>query len=237
MLDPSLFALDATEFADLLETARQEHASGQISVAAKRLTQALGLWTGTALAGVPGEGRRTRAVPAGTTEADRHPGVAAAPPGTGRAHRGGGRGPAHHRAEPIRRAVVRDLSLALYRSGRRAEALELYRTVYDLLSKELGVSPGPAATGDARQDPPGRSGPRRRVRSRPMGRATRRTALHRCPLRQCGHAAGADFGRSVRRQGRGARRLPGPAEKEPWRTSGSSLRPRTRWHRQVDAAA
>lgn len=33
--------------------------------------------------------------------------------------------------------------LALYRSGRRAEALEAYRMVYDLFDEELGVRPGP----------------------------------------------------------------------------------------------
>ncbi|GAA2846203.1 hypothetical protein GCM10010517_02860 [Streptosporangium fragile] len=52
MLDPSLFALDATEFADLLETARQERVNGDLPAAVKLLEQALGLWTGTALSGV-----------------------------------------------------------------------------------------------------------------------------------------------------------------------------------------
>ncbi|WP_346157090.1 BTAD domain-containing putative transcriptional regulator [Nonomuraea recticatena] len=143
MLDPSLFALDATEFADLLETARQEHASGQISVAAKRLTQALGLWTGTALAGVPGEAAereryRLERLKLNATqellqlrlELGEHNEVAAEAPLIIEQNR---------LEEPLYEIYL----LALYRSGRRAEALEIYRTVYDLLGKELGVSPGP----------------------------------------------------------------------------------------------
>ncbi|MGP3963185.1 BTAD domain-containing putative transcriptional regulator [Nonomuraea sp. 3N208] len=143
MLDPSLFALDATEFADLLETAGQEHASGQISVAANRLVQALGLWTGTALAGVPGEAAErerfrlerlkliaTQELLQLRLELGEHTEVVAEVPLLIEQNR---------LEEPLYEIYL----LALYRSGRRAEALEIYRTVYDLLGKELGVSPGP----------------------------------------------------------------------------------------------
>nr|WP_277750790.1 BTAD domain-containing putative transcriptional regulator [Nonomuraea polychroma] len=143
MLDPSLFALDATEFADLLETARQERASGQISVAANRMEQALGLWTGTALAGVPGEAaererfRLERLKLIATQELlqlrldlGEHAEVVAEIPLLIEQNR---------LEEPLYEIYL----LALYRSGRRAEALEIYRAVYDLLGKELGVSPGP----------------------------------------------------------------------------------------------
>ncbi|WP_276615474.1 BTAD domain-containing putative transcriptional regulator [Nonomuraea basaltis] len=143
MLDPSLFALDATEFADLLETARQERASGQISVAANRIEQALGLWTGTALAGVPGEAAErerfrlerlkliaTQELLQLRLELGEHTEVVAEVPLLIEQNR---------LEEPLYEIYL----LALCRSGRRAEALEIYRTVYDLLGKELGVGPGP----------------------------------------------------------------------------------------------
>ncbi|MGI5285451.1 BTAD domain-containing putative transcriptional regulator [Nonomuraea polychroma] len=143
MLDPSLFALDATEFADLLETARLERVSGDLAAAVQLLEQALGLWTGTALAGVPGEAaererfrlERLRLIATQELlqlrlERGQHAEVVAEVPLLIQLNR---------LEEPLYEIYL----LALYRSGRRAEALEVYRTVYDLLGKELGVSPGP----------------------------------------------------------------------------------------------
>lgn len=140
LLDPSLFALDATEFADLLETAREE---GDVSAAAELLEQALGLWTGTALAGVPGEAaererfRLERLRLSATQdllrlrlERGEHAEVVAEIPLLIQLNR---------LEEPLYEIYL----LALYRSGRRAEALEVYRMIYDLLGKELGTAPGP----------------------------------------------------------------------------------------------
>ncbi|TDD46965.1 AfsR/SARP family transcriptional regulator [Nonomuraea terrae] len=143
MLDPSSFALDAREFDELVETARRERADGRLMVAAKRLEQALCLWTGTALAGVPGEAaereryRLERLKLTATQELLRlqldmgeHAEVAAEVPPLIELNR---------LEEPLYEIYL----LALYRGGRRAEALEVYRMVCDLLDKELGVGPGP----------------------------------------------------------------------------------------------
>ncbi|MFI7612038.1 BTAD domain-containing putative transcriptional regulator [Nonomuraea terrae] len=143
MLDPSSFALDAGEFDELVETARRERADGRLMVAAKRLEQALCLWTGTALAGVPGEAaererhRLERLKLTATQELLRlqldmgeHAEVAAEVPPLIELNR---------LEEPLYEIYL----LALYRGGRRAEALEAYRMVRDLLDKELGVGPGP----------------------------------------------------------------------------------------------
>ncbi len=142
LLDPALFALDASEFTRLVETARQERAAGDVPAAARHLREALGLWTGTALAGVPGEAaerersRLERLKLIATQELLRlrlelgeHAGVAAEVPLLIQLNR---------LEEPLYEIHL----LALYRSGRRAEALEVYRMVHDLLGKELGVSPG-----------------------------------------------------------------------------------------------
>ncbi|MFB4270561.1 BTAD domain-containing putative transcriptional regulator [Nonomuraea sp. GTA35] len=143
MLDPELFAVDAIEFADMLEAARLEREGGQVPAAVKLLEQALALWTGTALAGVPGDAaererfrlERLRLVAVQELlrlrlERGEHAEVAAEVPLLIERNR---------LEEPLYEIYL----LALYRGGRRAEALEVYRMVYDLLGKELGVSPGP----------------------------------------------------------------------------------------------
>ncbi|GAA0636257.1 hypothetical protein GCM10010174_67390 [Kutzneria viridogrisea] len=143
MLDPSLFELDATEFTRLVETARQERAGGGVPAAARYLREALDLWTGTALAGVPGEAAErerarlerlkliaTQELLQLRLELGEHAEVVAEVPLLLQLNR---------LEEPLYEIYL----LALYRSGRRAEALQVYRMVYDLLGKELGVSPGP----------------------------------------------------------------------------------------------
>ncbi|OOC06061.1 BTAD domain-containing putative transcriptional regulator [Amycolatopsis azurea] len=139
-LDPDPFEVDAVEFAGLIESARQANTA---DVAAKLLERALGLWTGTALAGVPGEAaehersRLERLKLTATQELLRlrlelgeHDEVMAEVPALIERNR---------LEEPLYEIYL----LALHRGGRRAEALELYRAIHDLFDEELGVRPGP----------------------------------------------------------------------------------------------
>ena len=71
---------------------------------------------------------------------------------------------------PVRERFRAQLMLALYRCGRQAEGLEVYRRTRALLNEELGLEPGvraPAArAGDPRPGPGARAGRQRRRRRR-----------------------------------------------------------------------
>jgi predicted ATPase/class 3 adenylate cyclase/DNA-binding winged helix-turn-helix (wHTH) protein len=108
-----------------------------------RLNEALSLWRGAALADVVSDalvGERVRfdelrlAVLERRIDADLELGRHAALVGQLEAL---------VLAEPYREGFRRQLMVALYRSGRQTDALAVYREARELLTRELGVSPGP----------------------------------------------------------------------------------------------
>ncbi len=133
---------DAVSFEQHLGRARQLRKGGDAVGAVTELNSALGLWRGVAFAGVPGPFAETERVRLGelrSTAAEERAGVLLS---LGR----------HEEVVPDLTAMVADhplrermrglLMIALYRSGRPAEALRVFQQGRRVLAEELGIDPG-----------------------------------------------------------------------------------------------
>ncbi|WP_433252508.1 AfsR/SARP family transcriptional regulator [Streptosporangium sp. CA-135522] len=136
--------VDAHRFDRRVERARRARDAGRTAEAADELRGALELWRGPALADVDsGELRRTQAVRLeelrlGVTEERIDLDLA-----LGRHGEVVGELRALVAAYPLRERAWGQLILALYRAGRRSEALAAYQDARRLLVEELGLEPGP----------------------------------------------------------------------------------------------
>lgn len=137
--------LDAARFRSLAAQGNAALDHGEFALASRRLRAALDLWQGPAFAEftdsepVADEAHRLEELRLTTCER-----WAEAELRLGRNAE-----PAAELAElsqinPYRESMRGHLMLALYRSGRQAEALESFREIRALLSAELGIEPGPA---------------------------------------------------------------------------------------------
>ncbi len=139
-LDPH--ELDATRFEQLLGEARA--ADGQPDRVGGILREALAMWRGSAFADLAVEGSlageiaRLEELRLGAIEdriaadlaSGRHTGLIGELEGLTREH-------------PLRERLWAHLMVALYRSGRQADALAAFRRARKLLAEELGVDPSP----------------------------------------------------------------------------------------------
>jgi class 3 adenylate cyclase/DNA-binding winged helix-turn-helix (wHTH) protein len=138
-------AVDALRFEALCTEARQRAAAGDHAEAAQVLRQALGLWRGAALPEVA-DAPVARAEAARLEEArlaaleDRIEADVA----VGNHRLVIGELEALTGANPLRERLWTLRMLALYRSGRHAEALRAYQELRRLLADELGLEPGEA---------------------------------------------------------------------------------------------
>ena len=137
-------ALDLVRFERLRERGRNALAGGSAAEAADRLREALALWRGPALAEFDGP---FAAIESGRLEELR---LACVEDRIDADLALGGHTPlvgeldalvAH---QPLRERLRGQLMLALYRSGRQAQALAAYRQLRQMLSSELGIEPSPA---------------------------------------------------------------------------------------------
>ncbi|MEU1286824.1 BTAD domain-containing putative transcriptional regulator [Kitasatospora sp. NPDC005856] len=140
-LDPG--ALDTHRVEELLDEARELRADGEHAHAATTLRSALALWQGEPMTALPGPyaerqrgewAERRVTVLESCLEAE----VEAGPSGEAVAEL-----TAVVAEHPLRERFSELLMLALYGTGRQAEALGVYRTADRRLREQLGVSAGP----------------------------------------------------------------------------------------------
>jgi DNA-binding SARP family transcriptional activator/tetratricopeptide (TPR) repeat protein len=139
---------DAAEFEDLVGSARATLTAGRVEQAVEGFTEALALWQGPALADVPA----SSVVTAWTTWWEQFRlGVLEDKLGAELTlGRHGEVVDQLHRLvteQPMRERLRAHYILALYRCGRRSEALAAYRDARRTLVDELGLEPGPGLRG------------------------------------------------------------------------------------------
>jgi DNA-binding SARP family transcriptional activator len=137
--------LDADRFESLAAEGRRELATGDYAAAVERLGEALALWRGPALVDfvdapfARAEAARFDELRSAATEdrieaelaLGRHADVVPELEALVAQH-------------PLRERLRGQLMLALYRSGRQADALRVYQETRDVLVEELGLEPSPA---------------------------------------------------------------------------------------------
>ncbi|MFF4323669.1 BTAD domain-containing putative transcriptional regulator [Streptomyces sp. NPDC001568] len=134
--------VDAAIFSRRVAEARALGKRGERAGAVELLLAAAELWQGDCLSGVSSETLRSKALQldeerltAAETRIDLELDL-------GRHHQLVGEIQLFVRVHPLRERLRGQLMLALYRSGRQAEALESYRVGRELLVEELGLEPG-----------------------------------------------------------------------------------------------
>jgi DNA-binding SARP family transcriptional activator len=139
--DPQL--CDMTRFTRLVSLARRARRDGDPATAVAHFAEGLGLWAGTALAGIPGPyaaAQRTRLGELRLSVQEEH---LAAAVDLGRYDQAATELSALVADHPLREQL-RELQMhALYGAGRQAEALEAFHQASLLLREELGIDPGP----------------------------------------------------------------------------------------------
>ncbi|MGI5238987.1 BTAD domain-containing putative transcriptional regulator [Dactylosporangium sp. CA-139066] len=136
--------LDADDFARGVLRGRTLLANADAPGAAAALREALELWRGRALAGLPGERLRLHGVRLEEERLAALEECAEIELGLGRHRQLVGELQAYAAEHPLRERIAALLITALTRDGRQADAIAHYHRVVATLRDELGVEPGPA---------------------------------------------------------------------------------------------
>nr|WP_042194771.1 AfsR/SARP family transcriptional regulator [Kibdelosporangium sp. MJ126-NF4]CEL21548.1 regulatory protein [Kibdelosporangium sp. MJ126-NF4]CTQ95885.1 regulatory protein [Kibdelosporangium sp. MJ126-NF4] len=136
-------ATDLEEFERLLDRARAARMAGDLDAAGRTVQQALGLWRGEPMVGIPGpfaEGRRLAMSERGRSAMELRIELDLA---AGRYDEAGAELFALVAEYPLRERLTELLMVALYSAGRQAEALAAYTRTRRVLDDRLGIDPGP----------------------------------------------------------------------------------------------
>ncbi|MFD3808836.1 BTAD domain-containing putative transcriptional regulator [Streptomyces sp. NPDC058619] len=134
--------VDAAMFARTVADARALAKQGGLTGAVELLRAAAELWQGDCLSGVSSETLRSKALQLDEERLTAAETRIELELDLGRHHQLVGEIQLLVRVHPLRERLRGQLMLALYRSGRQAEALESYRVGRELLVEELGLEPG-----------------------------------------------------------------------------------------------
>jgi DNA-binding SARP family transcriptional activator len=133
---------DAVAFEQSLNRARQLRKTGELAGAVAELDAALGLWRGVAFAGVPGPFAETERARLGELHSAAAEERADALLAVGRHEEVLADLTAMVADNPLQERMRGLLMLALYRSGRQAQALRVFEEGRGVLAEELGIDPG-----------------------------------------------------------------------------------------------
>ncbi|MEV0495157.1 AfsR/SARP family transcriptional regulator [Streptomyces atratus] len=136
--------LDLAVFESLRAEGRAAYGRREYEAASRTLSRALGLWTGPALSGIPhGPSLETSAIRLNELRAEVLEQRISADLRLGLHHELVGELMALAHEHPLRETLHCHLMVALYRSGRHSDALQVYHRARRSLVDELGVEPGP----------------------------------------------------------------------------------------------
>ncbi|MET9362360.1 BTAD domain-containing putative transcriptional regulator [Streptomyces sp. NPDC006632] len=136
--------LDSREFEECASRARDAARRGRAAEASALMEQALGLWRGRALEGIEGEPAESAAARLEELRLDLREERAGLHLRLGRHRALVDELSALVRENPLREQARAFLMLAQYRSGHRAQALEVFREGRAVLVGQLGIEPGRA---------------------------------------------------------------------------------------------
>ena len=142
-LDANPELCDMARFAHLVSRARHARKDGDPATAAARFAEGLALWTGTALAGIPGPYAAAQRTRLNELRFNAQEERLAATVDLGRYDQAAAELSALVADHPLREGLRELQMLALYGAGRQADALGAFREASLLLREELGIDPGP----------------------------------------------------------------------------------------------
>jgi DNA-binding response OmpR family regulator len=143
-LDTSTAVVDVQDFESLAARGQAQLAAGEPEQAAESLRAALALWHGDAFSDVPGSASMlAEAVRLGEVRLGVLEDCIDAELACGRHRQVLGELDALVTAHPLRERLWAHRMIALYRSGRQAEALAAYQSLRRTLADELGLDPSP----------------------------------------------------------------------------------------------